>query len=125
MQGKTVDLKALINGQQMVDGVSHSAELLGFVDTVLKVQSGVVSANDNKSSMAQNAAELDQARVALREVLTDAAFVDACATVASFNAVVKVADATGIPLEDDKAERTVQLRADLRIDELRDKGYIR
>ena len=32
----------------------------------------------------------------------DAALVDACATLASFNAVVKIADGTGIPLEEAK-----------------------
>lgn len=42
-----------------------------------------------------------------------AALVDAAAIVASFNAVVKIADGTGIPLEEAKAEATAELRATL------------
>lgn len=105
MKGNSVNLKAMISGESAVDGVPHSAELLGFVDALLG-----------------NTDNLDAARHTLRQVLTDAAFVDTCATVASFNAVVKVADGTGIPLEEQKAEKTAQLRAELGIDQLRDQG---
>ena len=64
-------------------------------------------------------AALTAARQALRQTLGDAAFIDACATIASFNAVVKIADGTGIPLEDWKEARTRDLRASLAIDALR------
>jgi hypothetical protein len=64
-------------------------------------------------------ADPTSARRALRHALGDAALVDAAATVASFNAVVKVADGTGIPLEPWKAERTADIRAALAIDDLR------
>jgi hypothetical protein len=47
-----------------------------------------------------------------------AALVDAAAVVASFNAVVKLADACGIPLEDFKAEATADLRAELQLEKL-------
>ena len=60
-------------------------------------------------------AELVAARDATRRALGDAAFVDVCATVASFNAVVKIADGTGIPLEDAKAQRTRDIRDALAI----------
>ena len=43
---------------------------------------------------------LDRARRELLATLGPAALVDAAATVASFNAVVRVASATGIPLDD-------------------------
>jgi hypothetical protein len=39
--------------------------------------------------------------------------------VASFNAVVKIADGTGIPLEPAKEERTRDIRAALAIDAFR------
>jgi hypothetical protein len=58
------------------------------------------------------------ARRAVREVMGDAAFVDACATVASFSAVVKIADGTGIPLEDYKEEATRDMREELSINDL-------
>lgn len=64
--------------------------------------------------------DLAVARHDLRTAIGDAAFVDTCATVASFNAVVKLADGTGIPLEEVKEELTRDLRADLNIDAMRD-----
>ena len=42
--------------------------------------------------------------------------VDAAATVAIFNAVVRIADSTGIPLEDAKAEMSEDIRGNLGID---------
>jgi len=137
MKGCSVDLKAMLTGESIVDGVTHSAELLRFVDAVLAEPDATsTGTTDNASAAlapqepaaqepaAQEPAtqELANARHALRQVLSDAAFVDTCATVASFNAVVVVADGTGIPLEQQKAEKTEQMREDLRIDNLRDHG---
>ena len=76
---------------------------MAFVDAVLGGDAGV----------------LMEARRAVRAALGNAAFVDAAATVASFNAVVKIADGTGIPLEVAKEARTLELRAALGIDTLR------
>lgn len=59
-----------------------------------------------------------RARAALYDALGPAGLVDAAAIVASFNAVVKVADASGIPLEDFKAEGTADLRAALGLEKL-------
>ncbi len=64
-------------------------------------------------------ADLAAARQAVRETLGDAAFVDACATIASFNAVVKLADGCGIPLEDFKITATEDIRAELAIEALK------
>jgi hypothetical protein len=142
MKGCSVDLKAMLTGESIVDGVTHSAELLRFVDAVLAEPDATSTGTTDKASAAlapqepaaqepaaqepaaQEPAtqELANARHALRQVLSDAAFVDTCATVASFNAVVVVADGTGIPLEQQKAEKTEQMREDLRIDNLRDHG---
>ena len=52
--------------------------------------------------------------------LGEAALVDAAAVVAIFNAVVRIADATGIPLEAAKAEASRDLRACLAIDRFAD-----
>ena len=57
-------------------------------------------------------------RAELRKTLGDAGFVDTCAIIASFNAVVKIADATGIPLENYKEAATRDIRAQLAIDRL-------
>lgn len=87
----------------MDSGVAHGALLTRFVEAVL----------------GDDAAALQAARAEVRRILGDAAFVDACATIASFNAVVKIADGTGIPIEDWKAERTADLRKALGIDAMR------
>lgn len=50
--------------------------------------------------------------------LGPAALVDAVAVIAAFNAFPRVADATGIPLEDAKAEMTAGLREELGLDAL-------
>ena len=63
-----------------------------------------------------NAARLWATRDRLVEALGASALVDTAATVAIFNAVVKIADATGIPIEDYKIEQTRELRAELGID---------
>lgn len=80
--------------------VAHGAVLVRFVDAVL----------------GDDEAELAAARAAVREAVGPAAFVDTCATVASFNAVVKLADGSGVPLEVEKAERTASLRAEFGLD---------
>ena len=59
---------------------------------------------------------LADAREQLGSALGEAALVDAAATVALFNAIDRVADATGIPLESDKAADTFDFRRDLGID---------
>lgn len=84
-------------------GVPHGEILLNLVQAVL-------SGDDAAKA---------EARRAVREILGDAAFVDACATIASFDAVVKIADGTGIPLEEAKEAATREMREELAIDDLR------
>lgn len=96
-------LGAVLDRSATASGVTHGDVLLDFVDAAL----------------GDDAAALSTSRETARRALGDAAFVDACATIASFNAVVKIADGTGIALEDAKAERTTDLRAELGIDALK------
>jgi hypothetical protein len=51
------------------------------------------------------------------EAMGGAALSDAAGVAALFNAIDRVADATGIPLEDDKAAMTQAMRAQLGIDD--------
>lgn len=69
--------------------------------------------------LGEDEAALTVARRAVRDAVGNAGFVDTCATVASFNAVVKLADGSGIPLEDWKSERTADIRVALDIDRMR------
>jgi hypothetical protein len=83
-------------------GVAHGALLLELAEAVLN--------SDDAGKTA--------ARQQLRQTLGDAALVDTCAIIASFNAVVKIADGTGIPLEDYKEKNTRDIRQQLSIDAL-------
>jgi hypothetical protein len=58
------------------------------------------------------------ARQSVYRALGPEGLVDAAAIVASFNAVVKIADATGIPLEDYKEAATQDLRTALGLERL-------
>ena len=62
---------------------------------------------------------LPQSRTQLLERMGEAALVDAAAVVAIFNAVVRIADATGVPLEDAKYEASSELRQRIGINALR------
>ena len=97
MRQQEVDLSA-VNGHVGADtGVANGAELVAFVDAV----------------MGADPAERERARAALRAVTTPAAFVDACAVVGAFNVVDRIADATGIPLDDRMAAASADVRREL------------
>ena len=93
-----------VKGEVDAGAVPHGNLLLGFTEAVLLDEP-----------------RLDELRSELRQQVIDnmgdAAFVDVCAVVASFNAVVKIADGTGIPLEPEKAARTAEVRQHLGLDD--------
>lgn len=93
---------AALDGDGAGVGVPHAALLIEFGEAMLR----------------GDAARRASARLAVFDALGPAALVDAAAIVASFNAVVKVADASGIPLEDFKAEGTADLRVALGLEKL-------
>jgi hypothetical protein len=97
MQGTAVELAA-VNGTAESDaGVAHGTRLVAFVDAV----------------MSGDEVALEQARRALRRGLTPSAFVDVCAVVGMFNVVDRVADATGIPLDEPLVIMSVEVRDEL------------
>jgi hypothetical protein len=81
-------------------GVTHGRALVGFAEAVL---------GDDDAALAV-------ARDRLRGALGPEGLVDAAAVVGLFNAIDRVADATGIPLEPAKAAATSDFRAALGID---------
>ena len=81
-------------------GVPHGAFLVDFAEAVL---------GDDEE-------RLSRARTALRETLGNAALVDAAAVVAFFNAIDRIADATGIPLDPERVPQTADFRATLGLD---------
>lgn len=81
-------------------GVAHGGLLTAFAEAVIR--------GDD--------AALGYTRDALAAAVGADGLVDAAAVVATFNAIDRVADATGIPLDSGTARMTVDLRASLGID---------
>ena len=81
-------------------GIAHGAVLIEFAEAVL----------------GDDDARLGRARDGFAAAMGPAAMIDGAAVVAIFESAVRIADATGIPLEDYKASASVALRATLGID---------
>jgi hypothetical protein len=97
--GESYDLTLLI-GAGGDGNIPNGALLVTFADAVIGI-------DDER---------LATARADIRAALGDEALVDAAAIAATFNAIDRVADSTGIPIEHTKAEVTADLRASLGID---------
>ena len=97
-KGENYDL-ALLTGVKGDGNVPYGALLVSFAEAVL--------GNDDE--------RLAAIRSEIRASLGDAALVDAAAIAATFNAIDRVADSTGIPIEDAKAAATADFRAALGI----------
>jgi len=93
---------AALEGDGSGVGVPHGSILVEFGEAMLRGDAG----------------RRARAREAVHAAMGAAALVDAAAIVASFNAVVKLADGSGIPLEDFKAQATVGLREELGLEKL-------
>lgn len=81
-------------------GIPHADVLVAYAEAVIE---------GSKS-------DIDAARKAVNTAMGDEATVDSAAVICLFNAIDRVADATGAPLEDDKAADTAGMRADIGID---------
>ena len=97
--GIDYDLQSIHGAQE--DRIPHASELLAFADAYC---------TDDPDA-------LDAARAELREAVGDAALVDAAGIVSIFDAVVRIADSTGTPLEDYKVEIPKDLRQNLGIND--------
>ena len=97
--GGDIDFNAVL-GETVGDvGIPHADLLVEFTEAVW---------GDDDS-------RLTAARRAIVETMGEDVLVDASGVTATFDAIDRVADATGIPLEDAKAEDTAGLREDLGI----------
>jgi hypothetical protein len=97
VSGSEVDLSP-VNGTRRGDGgVAHGERLVAFVEAV----------------MGRDEQALERERAALRRALSDAAFVDVCAVIGAFNVVDRIADATGIPLDEPLIAMSGEVRAEL------------
>lgn len=90
-----------ISGEADGDGgVTHGALLAEFAEAVWDDDEG----------------RLDAARKAVIETLGPAALVDSAGIAATFNAIDRIADSTGIPIDEVRLEPTADFRAALGID---------
>jgi hypothetical protein len=80
-------------------GVAHGAALVRFAEAATR-----------------GSEDLPAARDTLLAEVGGERFVEAAATVGIFNGLVRVADATGIPLDEPTRDRTTSLRGDLGLD---------
>ena len=94
------DLNAVTGASQGDAGVPHGRLLVEFAEAVL----------------GEDEVALTRARAALSEAIGPAGLVDAAAVVGLFNAIDRVADATGIPLEAEKAAASADFRTALGVD---------
>lgn len=69
-----------------------------------------------EAAVGADPARLDAAREAVIATMGEAALSDTAAVAALFNAIDRVADATGIPLEDEKAAMVDKLRNQMGVD---------
>lgn len=95
MNGTAVDLTAVNGDPAGESGVAHGGELLAFTEAVLSGE-GVAPA-----------------RARLRAVLSPESYVEVAAVIGAFNVVDRIADATGIPLDDMMLAMSGDVRAEL------------
>jgi hypothetical protein len=86
-----------MDGQAVANGVPQGKLLNEFVEAIC----------------ARDPGRTALARQAMVNAMGEGAMVDAAAVIAAFNAYPRMADATGIPLEDAKATATTDMRQEL------------
>ncbi len=101
LEGSEVDLHAVTEGIEADSGVVAEKALITFVDATL-----------NQSE------DLPEIRAQLLAEVGNEGLVDAAAVVGNFQRMVRIADGTGIPLDDIMAAMTADLRDELGLNAL-------
>lgn len=99
------------------EAIGEQADLNG---TIGEGDGGVPHGNELREfaeAATRGSTELAATRQALLEAVGPKAFVEAAATVGIFNGLVRIADATGIPLDDRIRAATGEFRAQLGLNE--------
>jgi hypothetical protein len=97
LSGAAVELAAVNGGLEGDGGVEHGARLVAFTEAVLR----------------GDEATLERERRLVRALLGQEAFVDLAAVIGAFNVVDRIADATGIRLDESLAATTGDIRREL------------
>jgi hypothetical protein len=101
LSGAEIDL-ASVRGEEADSGVSLGAELLAYTDAV----------------MANDAAAIASTREVVQAKLGPAGVVDTAAVMAMFNVVDRVADATGITIDEANRDMRYAVGSELAMDHL-------
>ena len=96
---ENVDLEGIVAGQAVDTGIRGGKALLAFAETGLGDDAEAIAA----------------ARLRVREELGERAMVDAAGIIANFQRMVRIADGTGIALDDQLVAVTADLRDQLGI----------
>lgn len=99
--GSDYDLSVVTGADSGSGGIANGAMLVRFADAVL----------------GSDAAELAAARTAIADTLGGAALADTAGVVSLFNAIVRVADSTGVPVEAERAVESADFRAAIGVDD--------
>ena len=105
MAGSDVDLRAVMGSDPSNSGVPHGDLLVSFAEAAF-----AAGGEEEQDS------ELAAARDKLREAAGPDALVDAAAVVGNFQRMVRIADGTGIPIDQRMNALTAGMRDDLGID---------
>lgn len=100
--GESFDLQTITDGSAAeASGIPHAQTLVAFAEAVVGMDEIV----------------LKKARARVLDELGPDALVDAAGIASNFERMVRIADSTGIPLDNFVADTTVELRQDLGLDE--------
>ena len=118
-EGGEVDLRSLADGS-LAEGSSivGAGALVGLVEATLTAGAAGAGERPNRSehSNSSGISEIAKAGDRIRNELGREALVDAAAIIGNFERMVRIADATGIPLDAPVNVATEAIRADLGID---------
>ena len=99
-EGVDLDVSAVAGGS-IDEHIAHANHLIAFTYAVMNADADAIAAT----------------RADLRSVLADDAFVDTCAIIGAFNVVTRIADATGIPLDEMMLDTSAETRTQLGINQ--------
>ena len=117
MLGQEIDVDAVVDRERAVTdagyGFPAAPELLAFASAANRAANPLLASDLDEVVLNS---ELDTARADLTAAVGDAGVLEASATVAAFNGLVRVADGTGIELDDALVVASADVRSHLGLD---------
>ena len=101
ISGDDIDLEGIVDGEAVATGIPGGKALLAFAEAGLGDDAGAIAA----------------ARQRVREELGERSMVDAACIIANFQRMVRIADGTGIALDNQLVALTADLRDELGIND--------